>query len=58
MTLSVVTFDRLPDIAQASGGRITDPYAAAAAADEAAHHADTESNGEQPVKNRPDTDGE
>lgn len=58
VTLPAVTFDRLPDIAQASGGRITDPYAAAAAADEAAHHADTESNLEQPVKNRPDTDGE
>lgn len=34
--LPVVTFGRLPEIAEASGGRITDPYAAADAARAAA----------------------
>ncbi len=55
VSLPVVTFDRLPQIAAASGGRITDPYAAAAAAEEAAH--DAESNGERPARNQPNTDG-
>ncbi|MGV9746617.1 PH domain-containing protein [Rhodococcus zopfii] len=43
--LPVVTFGRLPELAEASGGRITDPYAAAdaARAAEAAARA-TESN--------------
>ncbi|MBC2643679.1 MULTISPECIES: PH domain-containing protein [unclassified Rhodococcus (in: high G+C Gram-positive bacteria)] len=58
VTLPVVTFDRLPEIAEASGGRITDPYAAAAAAEEAAHHTATESDGEHPADDRPATDGE
>ncbi|MFZ2177221.1 MAG: PH domain-containing protein [Rhodococcus sp. (in: high G+C Gram-positive bacteria)] len=47
--LPVVTFDRLPQIAEASGGRITDPYAAAAAAD-------AEADAERPAKTQPHTD--
>ncbi|MFI8566787.1 PH domain-containing protein [Rhodococcus sp. NPDC078407] len=35
-SLPLVRFDLLPQLAAASGGRITDPYAAAAAAEEAA----------------------
>ncbi|AMY24822.1 hypothetical protein CH262_11330 [Rhodococcus sp. 05-2255-1e] len=35
-SLPLVRFDRLPQLAAASGGRITDPYAAAAAAEDQA----------------------
>ena len=40
-SLPLVRFDRLPLLAAASGGRITDPYAAAAAAEAAAELPDT-----------------
>lgn len=56
VSLPVVTFDRLPQIAAASGGRITDPYAAAAAAEESANQGDPESNGGHPTGNQSDAD--
>ncbi|AOW94463.1 hypothetical protein BFN03_05345 [Rhodococcus sp. WMMA185] len=55
VSLPMVTFDRLPQIAAASGGRITDPYAAAAAA-ESVHEADSESNGDHPADDETNTD--
>jgi hypothetical protein len=55
VALPVVTFDRLPQLAAASGGRIPDPYAAAAA--DAEQAPDPASDGEDPDKNQPRTDG-
>lgn len=37
VALPVVTFGRLPQLSEASGGRIPDPYAAAQRAEEKAH---------------------
>ena len=66
MTLPAVSFVRLPEIAIASGGRITDPYASAAEAfaakeaeeEEAAAEAEAESElaentQDQPEEKRP-----
>ncbi|GAA3179246.1 hypothetical protein GCM10020255_072350 [Rhodococcus baikonurensis] len=53
MTLPAVSFVRLPEIAIASGGRITDPYASAAeafAAKEAEEEAAAESEAESGVE--------
>lgn len=56
-SLPLVRFDLLPQLAAASGGRITDPYAAAAAAAAAEDRDreeadDTEGDGEQAPKDR------
>ncbi|MBY4128884.1 PH domain-containing protein [Rhodococcus fascians] len=48
-SLPLVRFDLLPQLAAASGGRITDPYAAAAAAEKQAR-ADAEDEGEPASK--------
>lgn len=42
VSLPTVTFGRLPQLASASGGRVTDPYAAAREADERKHRAEAE----------------
>jgi hypothetical protein len=62
VSLPVVTFGRLPQIAAASGGRVTDPYAAAdraarekAAAERDAAEKDAADNDESGTESDPGT---
>ncbi|MCZ4518660.1 PH domain-containing protein [Rhodococcus ruber] len=51
-SLPLVRFDLLPQLAAASGGRITDPYAAAAAAEDRARAESDDAEGEQAPTDR------
>ena len=48
VSLPVVTFGRLPQLASASGGRVTDPYAAARAAEAQKYREENESPSTDP----------